>query len=66
MNLFKIMTNLYYIPNSISDTDEFQSQLTNLNAEFLKLIEKNTNVNDNLTKLNLRFERSKLLRTKFN
>ena len=26
----------------------------------------NTNVNDNLTKLNFRFERSKLLRTKLN
>ena len=29
-----------YIPYSPSDTDEFQWQLTNLNAEFLKLIDK--------------------------
>ena len=39
--LFERITNLIlYIPNSISDTNEFQWQLTNLNAEFLNLIEK--------------------------
>ena len=54
------------IRNSLSDRDELQWQLTNLNAELLNLIDKKTNVNDNLTKLNFRFERSKLLRTKLN
>ena len=55
-----------YIPNSPSDTDKFQWQLTNLNADFFFFIDKKLNVNDNLTKLNLRFEGSKLLRTKLN
>ena len=40
--------------------------LTNLDAELLNLIDKKTNVNNNLTKLNFRFEPSKLLRTKVN
>ena len=53
------------IPNLLSDIDEFQSQLTNLNAEFKSDWQK-TNLNDNLTILNLSFERSKLLRTKLN
>ena len=38
-----------YIPNSLSDTDEFQWQLTNLNAGIFKFDWQKTNVNDYLT-----------------